>query len=163
MDVLSMLSFWRYAGGGDPTTIRDFDSSFDEEESFFDLVFTNPGDESDNNCDASPNVSIFSGFQIDGVNFKSSFRFASPDEVYSNNKMNSLPLDSPNTKTPQSPLGALLPGFQTNKWRSEKKETNLEIEEVKIGSLLKRDNSLGHKVRTEKQLDNDQMPSAFLQ
>lgn len=40
-----MLKFWRYTGGGDPTNIGDFDSNFNDDESFFDLVLTNPGDE----------------------------------------------------------------------------------------------------------------------
>ncbi|KAI3736149.1 hypothetical protein L6452_15683 [Arctium lappa] len=58
-----------------------------------------------------------------------------------------------NTKTPRS-------GFQNNsKTKSEKKEMKWEIEEVTISSLLKRDNSLRNKMRTEKFLDHDQMPS----
>ncbi|KAL7584228.1 probable membrane-associated kinase regulator 2 [Lactuca sativa] len=142
MDVFSMLKFWRYAGGGDP----DSASSFDDEESFFDLVFTNPGDENDNECDASPDVNLFGG------DSKSSFRFSYPDEVYSRNNRKILPLGSP-----KSPLRALIPGFQNTKSRLDKE--TFEIEEVKIGSLLKRDNSLRHKLQTEKLLDSDQVPS----
>ncbi|KAI3751114.1 hypothetical protein L2E82_22160 [Cichorium intybus] len=154
MDVFSMLKFWRYAGGGDPTAIGDLDSTFDDDESFFDLVFTDPVDENDNYFGASPNVNV-----SDGGDSKSSFRFSSPGEVYSKNRRKVLPLDSPNTKTPQSPLRMLLPGFQNNKSRLEKKESNSEVEEIKIGSLLKRDNSLRHKLMTEKLQDNDQTPS----
>ncbi|KVI07112.1 probable membrane-associated kinase regulator 2 [Cynara cardunculus var. scolymus] len=152
MDVFSLLKFWRNAAAGDPTVTGDFDSSIDDEESFFDLVFTNPADEDDNSC--------FGGFQVDAGHSNSSFRFSSPGDVYLNNKRKILPINSTNTKTPQSPLRTFMLGFQNNnKSKLEKKETSCEIEEVKIGSMLKRDNSLRQKLRTEKLLENDQMPS----
>ncbi|KAI3705750.1 hypothetical protein L1987_75991 [Smallanthus sonchifolius] len=157
MDVFSLLKFWRNAGGGDPAAAGDFDSSFDDEESFFDLVFTNSGDEADYGYGASPN---FNGFDVHGGESRSSFRFSSPDEVYLNNKRNIFSFDSPNTKTPQSPLRLLMLGFQNNqKPEWEKKVTNREIEEVKIGAMIKRDNSLRHQLMTEKLLENDLTPS----
>ncbi|KAI3784039.1 hypothetical protein L1987_43131 [Smallanthus sonchifolius] len=157
MDVFSLLKFWRNAGGGDPAAAGDFDSSFDDEESFFDLVFTNSGDEDDYGYGASPN---FNGFDVHSGDSRSSFRFSSPDEVYLNNKRNIFSFDSPNRKTPQSPLRLLMLGFQNNqKPESEKKETNREIKEVKIGAMLKRDNSLRHQLMTEKLLENDLTPS----
>ncbi|KAI3757687.1 hypothetical protein L6452_05230 [Arctium lappa] len=152
MDVFSLLKFWRNAAAAcDPTLTGDFDSSIDDEESFFDLVFTNSGDDNDND---------FAGFQVDADHSDSSFSFSSPGDVYLNNKRKILPLDSTITKTPQSPLRTFMLGFQSNnKSKLEKKETDCEIEEVKIGSLLKRDNSLRQKLKTEKLLDNDQMLS----
>ncbi|KAI3512731.1 hypothetical protein L1887_20050 [Cichorium endivia] len=102
MNVFSMLKFWRYVGGGDPPAIGDLDSSFNDRESFFDLVFTDPVDENDNDFGASRNVNVFSGFQVDGGDSKSSFRFSSHAEVYSKNKRKILSLDSLNKKTPQS-------------------------------------------------------------
>ncbi|KAD6796466.1 hypothetical protein R6Q59_019752 [Mikania micrantha] len=137
MDVFSLLKFWRNAGAGDSIVLPgDFDSLIDDEESFFDLVFTNYGDD----YLASP---IVNG------NSKSSFRFLSPVSR----------LDSTKTKTPQSPLRLLKLGFQNNQKSKSEKETNGEIEDVKIGALLKRDNSLRHKLITEKLLEAEQTPS----
>ncbi|XP_071732222.1 membrane-associated kinase regulator 5-like [Rutidosis leptorrhynchoides] len=45
MDVFSLLKFWNLAGGRDTDTVRD--SNSDDEESFFELVFTNCADESE--------------------------------------------------------------------------------------------------------------------
>ncbi|KAJ0858519.1 hypothetical protein HanRHA438_Chr13g0601901 [Helianthus annuus] len=39
MDIFSLLKFWRNAGVGDPITTT---GDFDDENSFFDLVFTYP-------------------------------------------------------------------------------------------------------------------------
>ncbi|KAJ9545740.1 hypothetical protein OSB04_025447 [Centaurea solstitialis] len=148
MDVFSLLKFWRNAASAcDPTVIGDFDSSSlapdDDRESFFDLVFTNDFPE-------SPNV--FTGFQVIS---------SSPgDDVYSNNRRKV-------TTTPKSPLRNFMLGFQSNnklsKLETKTIEPNCEIiDEVRIGSLLKRDTSLRQKLKTEKLLDNnnsDQMPS----
>ncbi|XP_076933178.1 uncharacterized protein LOC143598990 [Bidens hawaiensis] len=43
MDVFSLLNFWRNAGVGHPITTQqlDFDFTIDDDNSFFDLVFTN--------------------------------------------------------------------------------------------------------------------------
>ncbi|MFS7969155.1 putative membrane-associated kinase regulator [Helianthus anomalus] len=152
MDVFSLLNFWRTTGGGgDVTASGDFDSSIDDdEESFFDLVFT---DENEYSYGGSPS---FNGFSFCSRESNASFRFSSPDEVYTNNindKTNIFSFDSPNSKTPNSPLRLVMLGF-----RSDLKP-ELEIEEVKIGALLKRDNSLRCKLMTEKLLETDQTPS----
>ncbi|XP_071713557.1 probable membrane-associated kinase regulator 2 [Rutidosis leptorrhynchoides] len=124
MDVFSLLKFWKIAGGGDTATVRDFDSTInDDEDSFFDLVFTNIGDENE-------------------IDKKSSLTFSSP-------KMKI------HTKTPQSPLRALILGsFQNNKSKLEKSETRSEIEDVKVGALLTRDNSLRRKFDLENKDQN---------
>ncbi|MFS7969168.1 putative membrane-associated kinase regulator [Helianthus anomalus] len=152
MDVFSLLNFWRTTGGGgDVTASGDFDSSIDDdEESFFDLVFT---DENEYSYGGSPS---FNGFSFCSRESNASFRFSSPDEVYTNNindKTNIFSFDSPNSKTPNSPLRLVMLGF-----RSDLKPEP-EIEEVKIGALLKRDNSLRCKLMTEKLLETDQTPS----
>ncbi|CAI9288897.1 unnamed protein product [Lactuca saligna] len=103
MEVFSMLKFWRYTEGRDPTAIGDFDSNFDNDELFFDLVFTNPCDET---------TTIMMRLLMRKI----------------------LPPDS--LKSPR----ALIPGVLNNKSRLDKE--NFKIEEVKIGSLLKRDNNL---------------------
>ncbi|KAK1431766.1 hypothetical protein QVD17_08394 [Tagetes erecta] len=141
MDVFSLLKFWRNTGGRDPPPAGDFDSTIDDEDSFFDLVFTTNSADDDES--------------------RSSFRFCSPDEVYlnNNNKRSIFSFDSPNAKTsPQSPLRLLMLGFQNTR-NSEENERNREIEENKKGALLKRDNSLRHKLMTEKLLESDQTPS----
>ncbi|KAI3762498.1 hypothetical protein L1987_52928 [Smallanthus sonchifolius] len=142
MDVFSLLKFWRNAGGGDLTAAVDIDSSIDDEESFFDLVLTNSADENEYDYAASPN---FTGIKD-----------VTDSKVYSNSKRKILPLDSPNTKMP---LRLLKLGFQNNQKSKSEKEKKGEIEEVKIGALLKRDNSLRHKLMTEKLLEQDQTPS----
>ncbi|KAF5790529.1 putative membrane-associated kinase regulator [Helianthus annuus] len=151
MDVFSLLNFWRTTGaGGDVTASGDFDSSIDDEESFFDLVFT---DENEYSYGRSPS---FNGFSFCSRESNASFRFSSPDEVYTNNindKANIFSFDSPNSKTPHSPLRLVMLGFRNDL------KLEPEIEEVKIGALLKRDNSLRCKLMTEKLLETDQTPS----
>ncbi|KAK9050318.1 hypothetical protein SSX86_030712 [Deinandra increscens subsp. villosa] len=162
MDVFSLLKFWRNAGGADPRAAGDYDSLIDDDESFFDLVFTNPGGEDEYGYGTFPDVN---GFCDDGVDSRSSFRFSSPDEVYLNNKRNIFSFDSPITKTtPQSPLRMLVLGLQNdrNSESESEKEMNSEIseiEEVRIGALLKRDNSLRNQLKTEKILETDLTPS----
>ncbi|KAK9070403.1 hypothetical protein SSX86_010806 [Deinandra increscens subsp. villosa] len=152
MDVFSLLKFWRNAGAGDGDlrAAGDFDSSIDDDDSFFDLVFTNSGDENDYDYGASPNVTGDS---------RLSFGLSSPGEVNLKNRRLNSPLDSTKTKAPQSPLRLLKLGFQNNHKSKLEKETSSEIEEVKIGAFLNRDNSLRHKLRTEKLLETDQTPS----
>ncbi|KVI10156.1 probable membrane-associated kinase regulator 2 [Cynara cardunculus var. scolymus] len=168
MDVFSLLKFWRNAGIGDPITAGDFDISADDEGSFFDLVFTNPNNLEDNDSVDSPTVSVISGFhsdhynqfsKMDGADSKSNHTYSSSHAVFFNNKSKILPLDSSNSKTPRSPFRVLMLGFQNSKTKSDKKEMKCEIEEVTISSLLKRDNSLRNKMRSEKFLEHDQMPS----
>lgn len=168
MDVFSLLKFWRNAGVGDPINAGDFDIT-DDEGSFFDLVFTNPKNLQDHDCAESPTVNVISGLhsdhyqqfsKLDGADSKSKHTYSSsPHAVFFNNKRKILPLDSSNTKTPRSPFRVLMLGLQNNKTKLDKKEMKCEIEEVTISSLLKRDNSLRHRLRSEKFLDHDQMPS----
>ncbi|KAI3702679.1 hypothetical protein L6452_28428 [Arctium lappa] len=113
----------------DPTVTGDFDSSIDGEESFFDLVFTNPTDENDHDFADFPFLNVFGGFHVNADHSDSSFSFSSPG--FQNN----------------------------NKSKLEKKETNCKINEVQIGLLLKRDNKLRQKLRKEKLLDNDRVLS----
>nr|XP_043616101.1 membrane-associated kinase regulator 5 [Erigeron canadensis] len=139
MDVLSLLKFWKIAGGGgggggETLSVRDYDygSSFDDEESFFDLVLTDNDKEND-------------------IETKSSFVFVSPEEVFVTN----------NKKTPQSPFRILMLGLQNtnNKTKQTKPEKEVEQKQeevVKIGALLKRDNSLRHKFQTEKLIDSNE-------
>ncbi|PWA55615.1 hypothetical protein CTI12_AA378550 [Artemisia annua] len=136
MDVFSLLKFWRNAGIGDPINPSDFDLT-DDEGSFFDLVFTHP-----NNIESTM-VSVEHFSKMDGTDLKS-------------NKRKILPLDISNngttTKTPKSPFRSLL-GLQN---KVKVKEMKCEIEEVTISSLLSRDNSLRHKLKSEKLLDHHQ-------
>lgn len=135
MDVFTLLKFWRITGGRDPPPAGEIDSTIDDDESFFDLVFTNPAEEDDSSS-------------------RSSFRFCSPDEVYLNNQRSIFSFDSPITKTnttPQSPLRLFVLGFHNTQ--------NTEDKEIRTGALLKRDNSLRHKLMTEKLLETDQTPS----
>ncbi|GJS76389.1 probable membrane-associated kinase regulator 2 [Tanacetum coccineum] len=153
MDVFSLLKFWKLTSGGIDPSVRDYESSVgDDEESFFDLVFEN-----DNCSNIDKNSS-----------FNSSFRFSSPNEkvLSKNNKKKSL------LKMPQSPLRTLILGLQNNKPKIEKAqpkskvetvaetETESEAVEVKIGALLKRDNSLRYKLNTEKLLENNDQNSS---
>lgn len=129
MDVLTLLKFWRNTGASDRTGVSDYASSIDDNESFFDLVF----DQNDNEVE-------FAGFQVfTNDENNSSFRFSSPK----------------NTKTPKSPLRAMLLGFQNNKMKPERNLSFEVVEDVKIGAMLTRDNSLRCKLRTEKLLDNN--------
>ncbi|PWA79351.1 hypothetical protein CTI12_AA208920 [Artemisia annua] len=107
MDVFSLLKFWKLTSGGIDTSVRDYESSIDDdEESFFDLVLEN-----DNSSDIDKNSSL---------NF--SFRFSSPNEniISKNIKKKKL------LKMPQSPLRALILGLQNNnKLKIEKTQPNL--------------------------------------
>ncbi|KAL8248044.1 hypothetical protein R6Q59_009260 [Mikania micrantha] len=58
-----------------------------------------------------------------------------------NQHLNTLPLDSSNTKTPRSPFRVFMLGFQNPKLKSAKKEIKCDFQEVTISTLLKRDNS----------------------
>ncbi|KAD2126024.1 hypothetical protein R6Q59_007090 [Mikania micrantha] len=145
MEVFSLLKFWRTAGGGD----QGYDSSIDDEESFFELVFTNSVDEDECRCIGSPK---FNGFSDES---RSSFRFSSPDEVYLNNTTNIFSFDSPETKAPKSPLRLLNLGFQN----VQKSESEIEEAKIEPNSILKRDNSLRQQLKTEKLLENEQTPS----
>ncbi|XP_071707311.1 probable membrane-associated kinase regulator 2 [Rutidosis leptorrhynchoides] len=172
MEVFSLLKFWRNAGVGDPINAGDFDIS-DDESSFFDLVFTNPNSLNDNNhCSIdSPSVHIISDFhtdhhlsKINGCDLKSNHMTysKSPRSLFSNNKSKISPLDSSsnNSKTPRSPFRVLMLGLHNNnKSKLHKKEMKCEIQEVTISSLLKRDNSLRNKLRSEKLNDNEEMHS----
>ncbi|XP_076951856.1 uncharacterized protein LOC143625404 [Bidens hawaiensis] len=140
MDFFSLLKFWRSTGSR-----SDFDSTIDDdEESFFDLVFTNSRNEDDCEC---PNFN----------DSRLSFRFSSPDEVYLNNKRNIFSFDSPNTKSPRYPL---LPVHHNNN-NNQKPEAEDDATEqvVKIGALLTRDNSLRCKLANEKLMEADLTPS----
>ncbi|XP_076935763.1 membrane-associated kinase regulator 5-like [Bidens hawaiensis] len=142
MDVFSLLKFWRSTGSRDPLAASDFDSTIDDEESFFELVFTISHNEKDCEC---PNES------------RLSFRFSSPDEVYLNNKRNIFSFDSPNTKTPYS-----FPVFDINNNNNQKPEKNeafVTEQQAKIGALLTRDNSLRCKFANEKLMEADLTPS----
>ncbi|PWA79353.1 hypothetical protein CTI12_AA208940 [Artemisia annua] len=153
MDVFSLLKFWKLTSGGIDPSVRDYESSIDDdEESFFDLVLEN-----DNCSDIDENSSL---------NF--SFRFSSPSEniISKNIKKKRL------LKMPQSPLRALILGLQNNKLKIEKTQPKFEAEtetgagaeaeaeDVKIGALLKRDNSLRYKLNTEKLLENNDQVSS---
>ncbi|MFS7949694.1 putative membrane-associated kinase regulator [Helianthus anomalus] len=139
MDVFTLLKFWRTASSPDPVSVTDFDSSIEDDESFFDLVFTTSGYES------TPN-----------------FKFSDKSRV--------LPLDS-QPQSLHSPLRLLKRGFHSNNNKSMKHSTgnswieravtgNHNIEEVKIGALLKRDNSLRYQLMNEKNLEqHDQVSS----
>nr|GEX39484.1 probable membrane-associated kinase regulator 2 [Tanacetum cinerariifolium] len=134
MDVFSLLKFWRNAGIGDPINPSDFDI-IDDEGSFFDLVFTHP-----DNIDSTLVTDLKS------------------------NKRKILPLDISNNSTtkntPKSPFRSLL-GLQNNKVVKPNKEMKCEIEQVTISSLLGRDNSLRHKLKTEKLLDEHMTSKRF--
>nr|GEU88332.1 probable membrane-associated kinase regulator 2 [Tanacetum cinerariifolium] len=155
MDVFSLLKFWKLTSGGIDPSVRHYESSVgDDEESFFDLVLE------DDNCSNIDKNSSFS----------SSFRFSSPNEkvLSKNNKKKSL------LKMPQSPLRTLILGLQNNKPKIEKAqpkskvetvaetetETESEAVEVKIGALLKRDNSLRYKLNTDKLFENNDQNSS---
>ncbi|KAM0039057.1 putative membrane-associated kinase regulator [Helianthus debilis subsp. tardiflorus] len=140
MDVFTLLKFWRTATTPDPVSVTDFDSSIEDDESFFDLVFTTPGYES------TP-----------------SFKFPDKSRV--------LPLDS-QPQSLHSPLRLLKRGFHNNNnnksmkhstgnsWIERAVTGSDNIEEVKIGALLKRDNSLRHQLMNEKNLEqHDQVSS----
>ncbi|GKD80560.1 probable membrane-associated kinase regulator 2 [Tanacetum coccineum] len=150
MDVFSLLKFWKLTSGGIDPSVRDYESSIDDdEESFFDLVLEN-----DNCSDFDKSSS-----------FNSSFRFSSPNENILSKNINKKRL----LKMPQSPLRALILGLQNNtKLKIEKTRPKSEAEsgveaqaeEVKIGALLKRDNSLRYKLSTEKLLENNDQNSS---
>ncbi|GJW09271.1 probable membrane-associated kinase regulator 2 [Tanacetum coccineum] len=150
MDVFSLLKFWKLTSGGIDPSVRDYESSIDDdEESFFDLVLEN-----DNCSDFDKSSS-----------FNSSFRFSSPNENILSKNINKKRL----LKMPQSPLRALILGLQNNtKLKIEKTgpkseaESGVEAqaEEVKIGALLKRDNSLRYKLSTQKLLENNDQNSS---
>ncbi|KAJ0695088.1 putative membrane-associated kinase regulator [Helianthus annuus] len=138
MDVFTLLKFWRTASTTDPVSVTDFDSSIEDDESFFDLVFTTPGYES------TPN-----------------FKFSDKSRV--------LPLDS-QPQSLQSPLRLLKRGFHNNNksmkhstgnsWIERAVTGNHNIEEVKIGALLKRDNSLRYQFMNEKNLEQHEQVSS---
>nr|GEX74436.1 probable membrane-associated kinase regulator 2 [Tanacetum cinerariifolium] len=154
MDVFSLLKFWKLTSGGIDPSVRDYESSIDDDEdTFFDLVLEN-----DNCSDFDKSSS-----------FNSSFRFSSPNENILSKNIKKKRL----LKMPQSPLRALILGLQNNKKLKIEKtrpksvaesgveaQAETEAEEVKIGALLKSDNSLRCKLSTEKLLEiHDQISS----
>ncbi|XP_076927633.1 uncharacterized protein LOC143591257 [Bidens hawaiensis] len=112
MDVFSLLNFWRNAGVGHPITTQqlDFDFTINDDNSFFDLVFTNTDDVifSNNKRKVMP---------LDSSNTKSPFRALKLGFHYYNNNNNN----------------------NNNKSRSDKKKMKreVELEHVSISSLLK--------------------------
>ncbi|KAJ0856244.1 putative membrane-associated kinase regulator [Helianthus annuus] len=158
MDVFSLLKFWRNAGVGDPITTT---GDFDDENSFFDLVFTHPNNLQDS---PTPTVNVISGFHIhshhyhqssnlDGADLKSNHIYSPP--LFFNNKRKILPLDSTtHTKTPRSPFRVFMLGFHNHKPKSDKKEMKCEIEEVTISSLLNSSHDQSPSKRFSKEVVN---------
>ncbi|KAI7746468.1 hypothetical protein M8C21_010462 [Ambrosia artemisiifolia] len=135
MDVFSLLKFWRTSASPDTQIAKEVDLSVDDEDSFFDLVFTKSGYENDCTSVLNDKRRIL---PLDSPNTKP-------------------------TQSAQQPLHLLKLSFQNNKLlKPENKTTQMsssETEEVKISALLKRDNSLRNQLMNEKLLEHDQVSS----